>query len=269
MLAKKGRMDLRRLMRAFASFWEGLVWGGTIREEVLIWLLRHHYQSLFRRLWQLGTKKPHFTYHRLTWFLFGFGKGRIHPYQLARAFYAAEVLRSDDTVLDIGCGDGFLTNHFLSTQCAEVDAIDIDPGAIHLAKRTNTRSNITYYLRNAVTEPFPRDKYDVIVWNGAIGHFAPAETALVLKKIATALHPAGIFAGSESLGHEGHDHLQFFRTTRDLEDLFQSHFAHVWTKALRYPINDATFIRDEAYWWCSNSPSRLTESTWRHVNRPS
>jgi len=205
----------------------------------------------------------------LTWFLFGFGKGRIHPYQLARAFYAAEVLRSDDTVLDIGCGDGFLTNHFLSAQCAEVDAIDTDPGAIHLAKRTNTRSNITYYLRNAVTEPFPRDKYDVIVWNGAIGHFAPAETALVLKKIATALHPAGIFAGSESLGHEGHDHLQFFRTTRDLEDLFQSHFAHVWTKALRYPINNATFIRDEAYWWCSNAPSRLTESTWRHVNRPS
>src|SRR5260370_14723094 len=132
-------------------------------------------------------------------------------------------------VVDSGSGDGFLTNPFLSTQCGEVDAIDIDPRAIQEAKRTNTRSNITYYLRNAVTEPFPRGKYDVIVWNGAIGHFASADTALLLQKIATALHPAGIFAGSESLGHEGHDHLQLFMTTRDLEDLFQPHFANSGT----------------------------------------
>lgn len=266
---EKGRFEPRSLARAVTAWGEQLLWGGRIREELLIWFLRRYYQSLFRRLWRFNREKPHFTNHRLTWFLFGFGTGRIHPYQLARAFYAAEILRPDDVVLDIGCGDGFLTNHFLSTPCAEVDAIDIDPRAIQEAKRTNTRSNITYYLRNAVTEPFPRDKYDVIVWNGAIGHFTAADTALVLQKIATALHPAGIFAGSESLGREGHDHLQFFKTTQDLEDLFQSHFANAWTKALRYPINNGAFIRDEAYWWCSNSTSRKAESTWRQVNRPS
>ena len=250
-------------LRALSSFGEKLLWGGRIREEALVWLLRQHYQSLFRRLWGLARTPPHFNYHRLMWFLFGFSLRQIHPYQFARAFYAAELLRPQDIVLDIGCGDGFLTNHFLSTQCAEVDALDIDQKAIQEAKRNNSRANIAYYLRSAVTDAFPRNKYDVIVWNGAIGHFATNDTSVLLQKIANALRPDGIFAGSESLGHEGPDHLQFFNSTNELKNLFQSHFANVWTKALRYPINEATFVREEAYWKCSNAGGRLAASGWQ------
>jgi hypothetical protein len=106
----------------------------------------------------------------------------------------------------------------------------------------------------------------VVVWNGAIGHFETGDTARVLQKIATALHPGGIFAGSESLGREGQDHLQFFGSTNELKKLFQPHFTNVWTKALRYPINNPTFIRDEAYWKCSDSDARLAESEWQRSN---
>lgn len=254
---EKGRFQPRSLARTLTAWGEQLLWGGRIREEVLIWFLRRYYQSLFRRLWKLNRKKPHFTNHRVVWFLFGFGAGAMHPYQLARAFYSTEALRPADIVLDIGCGDGFLTNHFLSTQCAEVDAIDVEPAAIREANRTNARANITYFLRDAVREPFPRDKYDVIIWNGAIGHFATADTTLMLQKIARALGEDGVFVGSESLGHEGHDHLQFFETIDDVQDLFRAHFAHTSAKALRYPINNATFVRDEAYWRCSNSSARF------------
>jgi 2-polyprenyl-3-methyl-5-hydroxy-6-metoxy-1,4-benzoquinol methylase len=256
----------RRLKRTLAGWKERILWGGKIREEFFIRLLRRHYKSLFRRLWELDIQRPHFTNHRLAWFLFGFGDGAMHPYQLARAFFSAETLSPDDVVLDIGCGDGFLTKHFLSAQCSAVDAIDIEPAAIREAKRTNARPNITYTLRDAAKGPFPREKYDVIFWNGAIGHFAASETALILKKIAAALNPDGVFAGSESLGHEGHDHLQFFKTHEDLGNLFRSHFAHVSTKTLRYPINNGTFVRDEAYWRCSNSSARLAKAGWRHLD---
>jgi 2-polyprenyl-3-methyl-5-hydroxy-6-metoxy-1,4-benzoquinol methylase len=256
----------RRLKRTLTGWKERILWGGKIREELLIRLLRRHYKSLFRRLWELDKERPHFTNHRLTWFLFGFGDGAMRPYQLARAFYSAEALSPNDIVLDIGCGDGFLTNHFLATQCAEVDAIDIEPSAIREAKHTNVRSNITYLLRDAAREPFPREKYDVIFWNGAIGHFAASEIALILKKIAAALQPDGVFAGSESLGHEGHDHLQFFQTDEDLGNLFRPHFAHVAMKTLRYPINNGTFVRDEAYWRCSNSSARLAKAGWHDSN---
>ena len=186
----------------------------------------------------------------------------MHPYQLVRAFYTAEALQPDDVVLDIGCGDGFFTKHFLSAQCTQVDAIDIDPAAIREARRSNTKPNIAYYLRDAVKEPFPRKTYDVIVWNGAIGHFTSADARIVLEKIASALSPNGIFVGSESLGREGRDHLQFFETTNELAELFRPHFAALSTKSLRYPVYNTTFVRNEAYWRCSNSGERLTKLNW-------
>ena len=265
MVRQKVATKPRRPLRTLARWKERIVWGGKLREQLLVWLLRRHYESSFRRLWQLIPIRPHFTHHRLTWFLFGFGPRAMHPFQLVRAFYTAEALQPEDVVLDIGCGDGFITNHFLSAQCAEVDAIDIDPAAIRQAKRHNTKPNIAYYLRDAVKEPFPRKTYDVIVWNGAIGHFTTPDARTILQKIATTLSPNGIFAGSESLGREGSDHLQLFETTNDLTELFRPHFAQVWTKALRYPVYNTTFVRNEAYWRCSNSIARLTKLNWLNV----
>ena len=233
-----------------------------MREKLLVWLLRQYYERSFRRLWNPNVIRPHFTYHRLSWFFFGFGTRRMHPYQLIRAFYAAEALRPEDIVLDIGSGDGFFTNHFLSAQSAKVDAIDVDPIALEEATRNNSRPNIAYYLRDAVKDPFPRTGYDVIVCNGALGHFSATDTAILVEKIAGALSADGVFVGSESLGQEGYDHLQRFETTRDLGQLFRPYFANIWTKALRYPVYNTTFIRNEAYWRCANSSARLAELNW-------
>jgi SAM-dependent methyltransferase len=253
---------------AAASGKEGPRFGRTIREKLFVWLLRRHYERSFRRLWHPNVIRPHFTYHRLSWFFFGFGTRRMHPYQLIRAFYAAEALRPEDIVLDIGSGDGFFTNHFLSAQSAEVDAIDVDPMAIEEAKRNNSRPNIAYYLRDAVKDPFPRQRYDVIVFNGAIGHLSVADTKTLMEKIAGAL-PDGVFVGSESLGREGYDHLQQFETTDDMARLFQPYFSNIWMKALRYPVYNTTFIRNEAYWRCANSSARLAELNWSPINSSS
>lgn len=252
----------KHLFLSLRRWKERLLWGDRIREQLFAWLLRRHYESLFKRLWQLNETRPHFTYHRLAWFLFGFGSNRMHPYQLFRAFYTAEVLRPGDVVLDIGCGDGFLTKHFLGSQCAQIDAIDIDPAAIRIAKRDNQRANVTYYLTDAIADPFPRRQYNVVVWNGAIGHFTVNDTKTVLEKIRSALPQDGLFVGSESLGHEGSDHLQFFTSATDLAELLHSEFPHVWTKTLRYRVFNTEIIRNEAHWRCSNSTERLTESSW-------
>jgi SAM-dependent methyltransferase len=260
----KGR---QRLLRPLKQGKERLLWGGRIREKLLVWFLRQHYQSQFRRLWQLNKTKPHFSYHRLGWFLFGFGSkhNEVHPYHLFRAFYAAEVLRPTDIVLDIGCGDGFFTKHFLASQCAQVDAIDIDPAAIRIATQNNQRSNVRYHLADATREPFPRPTYDVIVWNGAIGHFSANTAEIVLDKIRAALTADGLFVGSESLGREGSDHLQLFETAADLGALLQRQFANVWTKTLRYRVFNTQFVRNEAYWRCANSTARLIDLNWVRV----
>lgn len=256
----------KRLLRPLKRWTGRLLWGGRIREELFIWFLRRHYESLFKRLWQLNKTRPHFTYHRLAWFLFGFGAKQMHPYQLFRAFYTAEVLRPTDIVLDLGCGDGFFTKHFLGSQCAQIDAIDIDAAAIRNAKRENQGRNVAYYLADAVKDPFPRSTYDVIVWNSAIGHFSASDSKIVLEKIRTALSPQGIFVGSESLGREGHDHLQLFESAPDLAAVLNGQFANVWTKTLQYCVFNTKFVRNEAYWRCANSSARLTESNWSQLN---
>src|ERR1700745_4086865 len=85
---------------------------GQIREKLFVWLLGRNYERSVRRLWRPDTMRPHFGYHLLSWFFFGFGTRRMHPYQLIRAFYAAEALRPEAIVLDIGSGGGFFTNTF-------------------------------------------------------------------------------------------------------------------------------------------------------------
>ena len=116
---------------------------------------------------------------------------------------------------------------------------------------------------DATVMPFPRKEYDVIIWDGAIGHFAPEAMQKMLQKISRALKHDGVFVGSESLGQEGHDHLQYFETVEDLATLLRSEFAHVEIKALRYTINDGTLLRHEAYWRCSNSVERLDAARWQ------
>ena len=69
--------------------------------------------------------------------------------------------------------------------------------------------------------------------------------------------------GSESLGIEGEDHLQFFHSLDELNILFKKHFKHVYLKEITYPLKWAgNFLRREAYWRCSNSMEYLNVSDW-------
>ena len=164
-------------------------------------------------------------------------------------------------MLDIGSGDGFFTARFLAARCRTVDGIDVDPAAIEIARRTNAVPHVTYHLCDAVTAPFPREQYDVIVWDGAIGHFAPETTKELLTKIAGALAPDGIFCGSESLGAEGVDHLQHFTGLDELHELLAPHFPHLWLREVGYRTGG--HFRREAYWRASTSPARQEDVSWR------
>jgi SAM-dependent methyltransferase len=98
-----------------------------------------------------------------------------------------------DHPLDIRCGDGFFTKRFFSSRCEYVGAIDVDEKAINISNKENSAPNITYYLLNAVNEPFPNNNYDVIVWDGAVGHFSPNDSLIILDKSVKNLFPHGIF----------------------------------------------------------------------------
>ena len=250
---KRHYLGLRRLL-------ETILYGGNLRESFLVSMLGALHRSQFRREWKLFSKEPpHFFNQRWNGFEFTYGKTRS-PYGFFRGFFACEVIQTDDNLLDIGCGDGFFANTFFSCRCRHIDAIDIETSAIETARRINDNPKITFHVLDAVRDPFPGNQYDVIVWDGAIGHFAGSDLSTVLEKIAKCLAPNGIFVGSESLGTEGSDHLVFFDDEAALASVLKPYFKNVSLRTMEYNIRDG-FRRKEAYWRCAQELNSRHDST--------
>jgi 2-polyprenyl-3-methyl-5-hydroxy-6-metoxy-1,4-benzoquinol methylase len=243
---------------------ERILWGGLLREKILVKLLLKYYNSQIYRDWNLMKQAPHFFAHRAGIFvnLYGDKNYGIHAYY--RGFFVSEVIRKNDILLDIGCGDGFFTKRFYAPNCVLIDAVDIEESAIKTANYYHSDDKINYQISDAVKDPFPR-LYDVIVWDGAIGHFAKSTVALILEKIKNGLLDNGIFVGSESLGKEGHDHLQYFSSLEALAELFKPFFKYVNLKSAKYELVGG-YMREEAYWRCSNEKERLVNSEWKSFN---
>jgi ubiquinone/menaquinone biosynthesis C-methylase UbiE len=242
---------------------ERVIFGGKLAEQELSKLLGLHYKSRFRREWLWSQEAPHFFSHRIGFFDFVYGEASGGPYPYYRGFFVSELLQNNDKLLDIGCGDGFFTKRFYAKRCSLVDAIDIEADAIDAARSMNAASNINYHLLDAVQQPFPSKFYDIVVWDGALGHFAPDTTHTMLEKIVRVLSKNGVFAGSESLGPEGHDHLQFFETIEDIDSLFAKHFAYRAYRTIEYDTAfNVGLLRREAFWRCSSSPLRIAEAGW-------
>jgi 2-polyprenyl-3-methyl-5-hydroxy-6-metoxy-1,4-benzoquinol methylase len=252
--------SMRQLIRTYEILTKNI--NSAAREELLVELLAEYYKDKFHREWILETEKPHFSDFRQSFFNFTYNQTVPSICNFYRGFYCCELLHPNDRLLDIGCGDGFLTMRFWSNICQHIDAIDLDEKAINIAKKYNSAQNITYNLTDAVKEPFPNDKYDIIVWNGAIGHFSADVTKYMLNKIKNALAADGIFIGSESLGREGHDHLQFFYSLNELSSLLKPYFSHIEMRSHQYDIGSG-FKRTEAHWRCSNSDVRLKALDWK------
>jgi SAM-dependent methyltransferase len=207
---------------------------------------------------------PRFFAHRLGAFELALGSAKTGPYPWLRAFSAAEVIREGDTLLDIGSGDGFFTARFFAPRCRAVDGLDVDPDAIETARRENAAPNVRYRLRDVVSEDFPESRYDVIVRDGALGHFTSDGSQMVLAKIERALAPDGIFCGSESLGSEGVDHEQFFSDLESLRDTLAGPFPHLWLREVRYGVDG--HFRREALWRASAGAARHEETLWRRYD---
>ena len=208
----------------------------------------------------VGRRAPPFFDHRIGGF--AFATGSQHAFSYYRGYFAAELVQHGDVVLDIGCGDGFFARRFLAPRAQAVDSIDIEKSAIEHAAAHNVAPNIRFLLRDAVNQPFPRERYDLIVWDGALGHFAADTTTRMLDKIRASLAPGGAFVGSESLGQEGHDHLQFFASLDALGELLAAHFPHVEVREIGYEIGGGT-LRREAYWRCAEELERLDAARWQ------
>lgn len=261
-----GEMIQIRWIRKTVLLAERLIFSRPL-EWMLAALLGQHLKSQWRRDWLYpGEEESHFYKHRESAFALAYAQDSGYKADgLVRGFFSSEVIREGDSVLDIGCGDGFFSTRFFSQRAKRVVAVDIEPSAISYATKNYCNPKTEFVLLDAVNGEFPSGPFDVIVWDGAIGHFAPEALEGMLIRIKENLSSNGIFVGSESLGHEGHDHLVFFETLKDFHKLLSRFFSHVELREVEYPVGSGggRFVRREAYWRCSSSAERLDELRWK------
>src|ERR1700730_11932668 len=152
----------------------------------------------------------------------------VGAFPFLRGFLAMMAVEEGDKVLDISCRDGFFSKRFFSTKASHVDAFDVETYAIEMANRYNADPRVSYSVRDAITDPFPSNDYDVIIWDGGIAHFPPGTNDLMMPKIRAALKQGGLFVGSESLGFDGsEDHLQRWTDESEVRAMLSSHFKFV------------------------------------------
>jgi ribosomal protein L11 methyltransferase len=91
-----------------------------------------------------------------------FGTGSHPSTRLVLAFLE-EAIRGGERVLDYGCGSGILAIAAAKLGARQVDAVDLDPGAVETA-RANALANAVA-LTAALPDALPAVHYDVVVAN--------------------------------------------------------------------------------------------------------
>lgn len=95
------------------------------------------------------------------------------------------VLRPDDHLLDVGCGDGFITRH-LAEQLPDGRAVGVDASPRMIAKAAALDDHVQFVLADVLDMPF-RAEFDVVVSFNALHWVRQQQRAL--GSIAVAARP--------------------------------------------------------------------------------
>lgn len=94
------------------------------------------------------------------------------------------------TLLDVGCGAGFLTNR-MAKEGFQVTGVDLSQESLNVAERYDTTKTAKYIKADACHLPFADNSFDVVTTLDFLEHVPnPAD---VVKECARVLKPGGVF----------------------------------------------------------------------------
>lgn len=100
----------------------------------------------------------------------------------------SRLAHSGDHVLDVGCGDGFLSAR-LSRQGCVVVGLDADAGVLDRARARWPEENIEWRHANLLDPDLEPESFDVVVSNAMLHHLR--DTAEALSAMARLVRPGG------------------------------------------------------------------------------
>ena len=130
------------------------------------------------------TRLDNFCYKNISRFA-TIAEGGIHPKHRLMNYHQffVENINPEDVVLDVGCGNGFLT-YDVARKARSVTAIDLNKDNIGFARRNFNRDNIKYILGDATDFDFG-EKFDVIILSNALEHIDNrSDFLLKIRKLA-------------------------------------------------------------------------------------
>jgi 2-polyprenyl-3-methyl-5-hydroxy-6-metoxy-1,4-benzoquinol methylase len=124
-----------------------------------------------RFILKLLMRLHNFCYSNISW-LAPIAEGGIHPKHRLTNYHQFFIdnISNGDTVLDIGCGNGFLTSD-IAKKAGNVTAIDMSERNIEIARRDFSRDNIDYICGDVTEFNFEKG-YNVITLSNLLEHIA-------------------------------------------------------------------------------------------------
>ncbi|MBI5815107.1 MAG: methyltransferase domain-containing protein [Nitrospinae bacterium] len=118
------------------------------------------------------------------------GQSDYEKEKLDRAMAALAFKDSFDNVLEVGCGEGFMTEA-LAGKAAHVLAVDISDIAVkRTAERTAGTSCVTAKRMDVFTTP-PSPEYDLVVCSEVLYYFEPEQLPGAVENIIGWIRPGG------------------------------------------------------------------------------
>ncbi len=162
-------------------------------------------------------------------------------FTFARYKFVAKMLAGKARVLEVGCGDGFVSR-VVRQDVSELVAVDFDPVFIDdVNKRMIDKWRFEARVHDILAEPVAPGSFDAAYSLDVMEHILPKDEAAYLSNIAASLSDHGVFiAGMPSLESQeyasppskaGHVNC---KTAPDLKASLEQHFHNVFS----FSMND-------------------------------
>ncbi len=126
-------------------------------------------KKIYKYLLLLSLKFSNFLYKLISYLAIKY-EGGIHPKHRLLGYhdFFTNNIGSNETVLDIGCGNGALS-YDIAKKAKHVTGVDIESKNINEATRRHSRENLKYIVGDA-TKDLVNDKFDIITLSNVLEH---------------------------------------------------------------------------------------------------
>jgi ubiquinone/menaquinone biosynthesis C-methylase UbiE len=137
------------------------------------------------------------------------------------------LIKKDDNVLDLCCGDGSYSYLFFSDIANKVDAIDYSKKNIKYAKNNYAQDNINYICSDLLEYKFKEKYYDVVIWRAGVAYFNKNDRSKLFATIYNSLKIKGqLYVGTplESKVSYSANQIEVITDLEDFENEFNDNY---------------------------------------------